>query len=367
MKRRIDKKKRFAALLVGLMVAATGLMTACGGGTSASSAAPAASSAPASSAAADSAAPQEVVSFKMVGNNSSALSTEAAKKIAAIIEEKSGGSLKPELYLEGQLGDNDEDLCTGLSEGNYEMLLNAEMLFNWAVPEWMELFNMAFIFEDQQHLQKFWESDMGKDLGQMLIEKYGVRAYLDTIALRGPRYLTANKEIKSVADMAGVKLRTPNNAGVIASWQATGANVTPVAWGELFGALQSGIVNAQENPLANIDQAGLYQVQSYLMQTEHQYTNYFMYFNDAWYQTLTAEQQAIISEAIDEGFKWHNEQVNAEDEQFLKSFQEKGMTLVTKDQIDIDSFKEKIIPALLEENKDLYPEGAYEKIQALKD
>ena len=48
--------------------------------------------------------------------------------------------------------------------------------------------------------------------------------------------------------MAGVKLRTPNNAGVIASWTATGANVTPVAWGELFGALQTGIVNAQENP-----------------------------------------------------------------------------------------------------------------------
>ena len=78
----------------------------------------------------------------MVGNNASALSTEAAKKIAALIEEKSNGTLKPELYLEGQLGDNDEDLCTGLSEGNYEMLINAEMLFNWAVPEWMELFNI---------------------------------------------------------------------------------------------------------------------------------------------------------------------------------------------------------------------------------
>lgn len=110
------------------------------------------------------AASQEVVTFKMVGNNASALSTEAAKKIAALIEEKSNGTLKPELYLEGQLG----------------------------------------------------------------------------------------------------------------------ANVTPVAWGELFGALQTGIVNAQENPLANIDQAGLYQVQSYLMQTEHQYTNYFMFFNEAW-------------------------------------------------------------------------------------
>ena len=94
----------------------------------------------------------------MVGNNASALSTEAAKKIAALIEEKSNGTLKPELYLEGQLGDNDEDLCTGLSEGNYEMLINAEMLFNWAVPEWMELFNMAFIFENPvsyTHLARF--------------------------------------------------------------------------------------------------------------------------------------------------------------------------------------------------------------------
>lgn len=363
-------KKRSVALLMSLVLAAGSLLAGCG--SKAEAPTQAAGAAAGTEAAKEEASEQaeapaagEVISFKMVGNNSSALSTEAAKKIAAIIEEKSGGTLKPELYLEGQLGDNDEDLCTGLSEGNYEMLLNAEMLFNWAVPEWMELFNMAFIFEDQQHLQKFWDSEMGADLGDMLVEKYGVRAYLNTIALRGPRYLTANKEIKSVDDMQGVKLRTPNNAGVIASWQATGANVTPVAWGELFGALQSGIVNAQENPLANIDQAGLFQVQTHLMQTEHQYTNYFMYFNEAWWQTLTAEQQQIIGEAIDEGFAWHNEQVNAEDEKFLESFQEKGMTLITKDQIDIDSFKEKIIPALLEENKDKYPEGAYDKIQAL--
>lgn len=310
---------------------------------------------------------KDVVTFKIVGNNSSALSTEAAKKIAAIIEEKSEGTLKPELYLEGQLGDNDEDLCTGLSEGNYEMLLNAEMLFNWAVPDWMELFNMAFIFKDQSHLQKFWEDDMGQELGEKLVEKYNVRPYLKSIALRGPRYLTANKAIYNVDDMVGVKLRTPNNAGVIASWQATGANVTPVAWGELFGALQSGIVNAQENPLANIDQAGLYSVQTHLMQTEHQYTNYFMYFNENWWKNLSEDQQKIINEAIDEGFAWHNEQVNAEDEKFLESFKEKGMTFIAKDEIDIESFKEKIIPALLEENKDKYPEGAYEKIQALAD
>ncbi|MDR2392439.1 MAG: TRAP transporter substrate-binding protein [Planctomycetota bacterium] len=306
------------------------------------------------------------ISFKMVGNNSSALSTEATRKIAAAIGEKSNGDLKPVLYLEGQLGDNDEDLCTGVSEGNYEVLLNAEMLFNWALPDWMSLFNMAFIFDSQQHLQNFWNSDIGSDLTGRLREKYNVYAYIKTIALRGPRYLTANREIRGVADIEGVKLRTPNNTGVIASWKAAGANVTPVAWGELFGALQSGIVSAQENPLANIEQAGLFQVQKYLMQTEHQYTNFFLYFYGPWWETLSPAHQAIIGEAIDAGFAWHNEQVNAEDERLLASFKDKGMIFIPKNQIDIESFKKRIVPALLEEYKETYPAGAYERIQSLR-
>lgn len=308
----------------------------------------------------------DVIEFKLVGNNSSALVTEAAKMMAKEIESKSNGQLKPVLYLEGQLGDNDEDLNTGLSEGNYEMLVNAEMLFNWAVPEWMELFNMAFIFDSQEHLKNFWNSEVGAELAKALLDKYNVHAYIKSIALRGPRYLTTNVPVRSVKDMVGIKLRTPNNAGVIESWKATGANVTPVAWGELYGALQNGIVNAQENPLANIDQAGMYQVQKYLMQTEHQYTNYFIFMANDWWSDLSEDHKAIISTAIDNAFSWHNQQVNAEDQAFLKKFQEKGMTLITKDQIDINSFKQAITPVLLEKNKNKYPAGAYEKICSLR-
>jgi len=311
-------------------------------------------------------AQNKIVEFKFAGNNSDVLATQACIKIAANIAEKSQGTLKPSLFLEGQLGNNDEELNTGLTEGNFEMLLNAEMLFNWAVPDWMSLFNMAFIFDDQAHLQRFWNSDVGDELANALLNKYNVRPYIKTIALRGPRYLTANKPIKQVGDLAGLKLRTPNNSGVIASWKAAGANVTPVAWGELFGALQNGVVNAQENPLANIDQAAIYQVQKYLMQTEHQYTNFFIFFNNKWWKTLSADQQNIIAAAIDEGFGWYNEQVNQQDKAFLKKFMEKGMTLIPKDQIDIASFKNAIIPVLLKQNASSYPSGAYYKIQSLR-
>ncbi|MCX7026031.1 MAG: TRAP transporter substrate-binding protein [Spirochaetes bacterium] len=294
----------------------------------------------------------KIVEFKFAGNNSDVLATQACIKIATNIAEKSQGTLKPSLFLEGQLGNNDEELNTGLTEGNFEMLLNAEMLFNWAVPDWMSLFNMAFIFDDQAHLQRFWNSDVGDELASAVLKKYNI--------------LTANKPIKQVGDLAGLKLRTPNNAGVIASWKAAGANVTPVAWGELFGALQNGVVNAQENPLANIDQAAIYQVQKYLMQTEHQYTNFFIYFNNKWWKTLSADQQKIIAAAIDKGFSWYNEQVNLQDEAFIKKFKEKGMTLITKDQIDIASFKNAIIPVLLKQNASSYPPGAYDKIQSLR-
>ena len=101
-------RKRLIALVLSAAIAASALLTGCGTGA-------ASTSGTTSAAGGDStAANQEVITFKMVGNNASALSTEAAKKIAALIEEKSGGTLKPELYLEGQLGDNDEDLCTCL-------------------------------------------------------------------------------------------------------------------------------------------------------------------------------------------------------------------------------------------------------------
>lgn len=308
---------------------------------------------------------QGVVNFKFVSNNQDVLLTGILHEMADLMIEKSNGTLQPKLFLEGQLGSNDEDYCTGLSEGNFEMLCNPEWFQIWTSPEWLGLMNTPFIFRDAQHLQDFWRSDIGSAINQKSIDQFNTYTYAQTVALRGARYLTANKPITNVSDVKGLKMRTPNVPGVVASWKAAGANVTPIPWGELYSALQTGIVDAQENPAANIDIAAMYQVQDYLMMTGHQYTCFFIHLNNKWFKNLTMEQQKAITDSIDEAFTKYNNEVIESESLLLEKFKEKGMTIIEKKDIDIDSFKEKIVPAVLEEYKDVYAENGWDKIQAI--
>lgn len=309
---------------------------------------------------------ESIIKFKFVANKQEDLLTEVLYDMAKSIEEKSNGTLQPELYIEGQLGSNDEDYCTSLSEGNFEMLCSTEWFQLWTSPEWVDLMNLAFIFRDPDHLQSFWKSDIGKEINQRSIDEYGVYTYSDTIALRGARYLTANKEILNVSDMEGVKMRTPNVEGVVASWAATGANVVPVSWGELYSALQTGVVNAQENPASNIDNMAMYQVQSHLMKTSHQYTAYFMHMNSEWFENLSENQKKAISESIDAAFIDYNERILAVEKELFDKFEEKGMTIIENEAIDIDSFKNTIVPVVLEKYDGKWVDGGWDKIQEIK-
>ncbi|MGE4283095.1 MAG: TRAP transporter substrate-binding protein [Clostridia bacterium] len=309
---------------------------------------------------------EKVVKFKFVSSKQDEMLTEALKFMAKSMEEKSGGTLQPETYLEGQIGNNDEDLASGLIEKNYELLINGDWFASWHSPEWVNLLNVGFVLRDADHLYKFWNSDIGQMLNEKTLKEYDVKAYTKTIGLRGARYLTANKPIKHVDDMKGLKMRTPNNAGVVASWNATGSNVTPVPWGELYGALQSGIVDAQENPAANIDSGGLYQVQKYLMQTGHQYIAFIAHMDNTWFESLSEKQQKAITDSIDEGFAIYNKKVVEDEGKLFEKFKEKGMTIIPKEEIDIESFKQKITPVVLEELKDKLPEGGYDKLQTIK-
>jgi tripartite ATP-independent transporter DctP family solute receptor len=309
---------------------------------------------------------EKVVKFKFVSSKQDETLTTVLKDMAKSMEEKSGGTLKPELFLEGQLGNNDEDLATGLVEKNFQVLINGDWFASWHSPEWVNLLNVAFALRDGAHLQKFWTSDIGDMLGKKTLEKYDVKAYTKTIGLRGARYLTANKPIKKADEMKGIKMRTPGNAGVVASWKAVGANVTPIPWGELYGALQSGVVDAQENPAANIDSIAMYQVQKYLMQTKHQYIAFIAHMDNKWFNTLSEKQKKALTDSIDEGFTVYNKRIVEEEGKLFEKFKSKGMTIIPTQEIDIESFKQSMTPTVLKELKSKLPEGGYEKLQSIK-
>jgi TRAP-type transport system periplasmic protein len=309
---------------------------------------------------------EEVVKFKFVSSKQDAALTEVLKEMAKSMEEKSGGTLKPELYIEGQLGNNDEDTATGLIEKQYELLINGDWFAAFHSPEWVNLLNVPFVLRDGEHLQNFWTSEIGDMLNKKTLEEYDVKSYTETIGLRGARYLTANKPIKNVDDLKGIKMRTPSNAGVVASWEAAGANVTPIPWGELYGALQSGVVDAQENPAANIDSIAMYQVQDYLMQTAHQYIAFIAHMDNTWFNSLSEKQQKAITDSIDEGFTTYNQRIIDEEGTLFEKFKQNGMTIIPPEEIDIESMKQRITPTVLEELNEKLPEGGYEKIQDIK-
>ena len=111
---------------------------------------------------------------------------------------------------------------------------------------------------------------------------------------------TTDKDIATVADLSGLKIRTMANEIHLEAWKAMGANPTPMAFGELFTGLQQGTVDGQENPLGIITGNKFEEVQSYCTLTEHVYTPYYVVMNQAKWDSLTAEQQEALTKAIEE-------------------------------------------------------------------
>jgi TRAP-type transport system periplasmic protein len=307
---------------------------------------------------------QEAKTFKCVGQPEKGASHDAKLLFEKIVLERSKGMLVPEIYIDGQLGTNDEDLSTMISEGAIQLYWGQDMMSTWAEPILQSYTNVPFCFRDYDHLQAFWSSEMGDQTQKSVLEKYGVLIVTKNISINTPRHVTANKPIYGPEDLQGLKFRTPNIPGVIAGWEAAGANITPVQWGELFGALQTGMVDAQENPLYNIRQAGLYQVQKYIMLTAHQIQPDIPHINYNWWITLSEDEQNIILDALYETNQYRTEKLIEEEKEIMQELKDYGTIFIEHSEIDIQAFIDKITPAIKEKFDKDYPNG-WEKIQSL--
>lgn len=299
-------------------------------------------------------------SFQLIG-----VSHEAKLIFKKIVEERSKGMLIPVLYIDGEIGSNDEDNSTSISEGTLQLYWGQDMMVSWAVPEWQAYTNVPFCFRDNAHCQAFWSSEIGDLIQKKVLEKYGVLLILDNLCVLPARVLTANKPIYKPEDLKGLKFRAPLILGVVAGWEAAGANVTSIQWGELFGALQTGIVDAQENPLFYIKQGGLYQVQKYIMLTNHQIQADIVHLNYKWWLTLSEEEQNIILDAIKETNLWCMAELIKENEVIKQEFKDEGLIFVEHSKIDIQAFKDKIAPVIREKFDKEWAPGGWEKIQSL--
>ena len=216
------------------------------------------------------------------------------------LEELSGGKMTLDIYPNSALG-GESDMMDAVSNGTQDMVLSSTgpiPSFSTATKRWSTL-DLPYLFKDREQAYKVLDGA----IGQKLLQDFngtGVKAI--GFWENGFRELTNNKkEIKTPADLAGMKIRTMENAVHMATYKQLGATPTAMAWGEIFSALQQGTVDGQENPLAIILTAKVYEVQKYLSMIDLFYSPCVLMINEDIYNGLTDEQKKWFDEAAEYG------------------------------------------------------------------
>jgi tripartite ATP-independent transporter DctP family solute receptor len=258
---------------------------------------------------------------------------KGALKFADLVKEKSNGSVEVEIFPSSTLG-NDRDLIEGMQLGSVDFALVAGVLSNFYEP--YSILELPYLFRDNNHLEKVLYGEVGDKLKQDLLAKAQIRGL--EFWLRGPRELTANKKIEKVEDLNGLKVRVPEIPASIAAWKAMGASPTPMAFGEVYSSLQTGVIDGQENPIAIMVSNKIQEVQKYLMMTNHVYGYVQLTMSDLTYQKLSKDQQKAVEEAAKEATIFENELVAQQDVELVELLKKRNMEIV---ELDTAPFMEK--------------------------
>lgn len=247
----------------------------------------------------------------------------AAKKVKELMEAKSDGKLLVELYPNAQLG-GDRELIESSQAGNIAMVtLTTAPMVNF-IPE-LAVFDMPAVLSDKEVTRKVLQSPF-RDKIDAKYEDAGFKLLM--MVPDSFREMSSNIAVNSIEDFNGVKIRTMENKYHLAFWKALGANPSPLAFSELYIALQQGLVDAQENPYATIMSAKLYEQQKYIINTNHIMFLSTTIMNKGIYDGLPSEYQAIVDEVFAEVNDYAYDVGNQETEKSLKKLEEAGVEII---------------------------------------
>lgn len=243
------------------------------------------------------------------------------------VAKRTEGRVAVQVYPNDSLG-REVDLINGMQLGTVEMTITGETLQNWAPMA--SLLALPYAYKSLEHMDEVASGDIGKQIETQILERAQVRplAYF----ARGPRNLTANREIKTPGELNRLRLRVPNVPLFVDVWMAMGAQPLPMAFSEVFTSLQNGTLAGQENPLALIQSASLNEVQSHVNETEHVRSWIYLAISEQVWSQLTEEDQGHLQEAAKVAQEFERKQFLADEEAIRADLEKKGMTFVKVDQ-----------------------------------
>lgn len=254
------------------------------------------------------------------------LNVALREKFKPIVEEKSGGTLKVEIYDNNKLG-GEKEVYDSVRNGTVEMGVVSTIMSSEV--EKMAIGDWPFLFKDIEHAKKVFTGSIGKEIASEFENKAGVHVL--AWSANGFRMFSSNKPIKSIEDFKGLRLRMPNNPNFIELGKSLGANVSPLPLPEVFTALEQKVVDGQDNPIATLKANGWYEVQTDVLESKHIFSPLEHIVSDKLWKKLTPDQQKVLQEAALEAadYQWEIYAKSLEtDKKFL---QEKGMHFTTPD------------------------------------
>lgn len=258
----------------------------------------------------------------------------AATRFAELVKERTNGAIEIKVYPNSGLGTGQQALNL-LRGGTIEIVQSGSTTFNGLVGETAAL-EMPFLFRDAEHAYHVLD---GK-VGQSLLDKlgpFGVQglAFLEN----GWRQVTNNRHpVRSVEDIKGLKIRTTPNPYHIQAFQLLGANPVPLAYAELYSALETGAVDAQEHPLPILWAGKFYEVQKYLTLTSHAYSPLFLVMNKPKFDSLPANYQAILIDSAHDAAKYQRDLNAKQVAEIIAGVKEAGVEVI--EQIDTAPFRQ---------------------------
>ena len=252
---------------------------------------------------------------------------KAMLKMGERLQQLSGGTMAIELYPSGQLG-SERELIELLQIGSLAMTKVSASPLEGFVPT-MKLFNIPYLFRDQEHFFKVLDSDIGRDILASLkpAQLLGL-GYYDA----GSRsFYTTKKPVVTPADLASVKIRVQESQAAMAMIRALGGNPTPISWGELYTALQQGVVDGAENNPPSFYLSRHYEVAPYYILDEHTSVPDVILISRYVWERLSEQQQAWLQQAVDESVDFQRAQWQLDTEAALVAVQEAGVQVISAD------------------------------------
>ena len=274
-----------------------------------------------------------------IGLNDKSAQYESLVYFKELVEENSNGRVTVEIYHSSQLGD-DREMMEALQRGEQEMTCPSTAPMAQFVPGF-SVFDLPFLFPSNEAADYVLDGDVGQELLDELSD-VGIKGLV--YWENGYRHLTnSQRAIRTPSDVEGLRVRTMENPLHLDAWRAIGANPTPMAFGEVFSAMQQGVIDGQENPWGTIYLQNFPEVQSFATDTGHVYSPFVLMIAQSFWDELPSDLQEVVMDAAIQG-REHNRELNRRyNREYLEELKD-VMTVVELTQEERTQFQESVLP-----------------------